>query len=211
MVERKVTQSVCYIFGTIVGPCHCCLMGGTTRGPIMSPCQSLCCRQPTVPSPWNQSLNQLMEVVCQYCKALTCKFWRYLNLTYKWMAKDRGLVVLFVILASFQRLFQWRFVIGSPKPTLKDNYIRSPKICFKMLRFCVLVQLLMSCQAKLVKYRDEAVEAEELVNHLTQQVRWTFNEQEANPNSSTTWLNWIKLHFCWIELLQLWQNYKWLF
>ena len=40
-----------------------------------------------------------------------------------------------------------------------------------MLRFCVLVQLLMSCQAKLVKYRDEAVEAEELVNHLTQQVR----------------------------------------
>lgn len=39
------------------------------------------------------------------------------------------------------------------------------------LCFCVLVQLLMSCQAKLVKYRDEAVEAEELVNHLTQQVR----------------------------------------
>ena len=26
-------------------------------------------------------------------------------------------------------------------------------------------------QAKLVKYRDEAVEAEELVNHLTQQVK----------------------------------------
>ena len=27
------------------------------------------------------------------------------------------------------------------------------------------------CQAKLVKYRDEAVEAEELVNRLTQQVK----------------------------------------
>ena len=29
----------------------------------------------------------------------------------------------------------------------------------------------LPCQAKLVKYRDEAVEAEELVNRLTQQVK----------------------------------------
>ena len=67
-----------------------------------------------------------------------------------------------------------------------------------MLRFCVLVQLLMSCQAKLVKYRDEAVEAEELVNHLSQQVR----EGGWGKKSGKVW-SFTKPHFCLNELLQL--------